>query len=98
MERAVRRFGSELPGGGLKKRNAHRSRRTDDVGDAPVLDDGLALEVLLVVVQEEQIAEIACCTLSVALEAVGEHDGRVASERPHVQLGRSSSDAMSAAE
>ena len=44
--------------------------------------------MVLLVVQEEHVAKIACCPLRVALESKGEDDRRLASERAEVQLGR----------
>ena len=44
--------------------------------------------MVLLVVQEEHVAQVACCLLRVALEAEGEDDSRLANERAQVQLGR----------
>ena len=73
---------------GLKERYAHRRCCEGDVGRAPVLCGGQTSEVVLLVVQEEHVAQIACCSLRVALESYSEDDCRLASERAQVQLGR----------
>ena len=44
--------------------------------------------MVLVVVHKEHVAQIACCSLRLALEAKGEDDRRLSSERAQVQLGR----------
>ena len=49
---------------------------------------GQASEVVPLVVQEEHVDQVACCSLRVALLAEGENDRRLASERALVQLGR----------
>ena len=73
---------------GAKERHAYRRGCEGDVGGAPVLCVWQASEVVLLVVQAEHVAKIACCSLRVALEAKGEDDRRLASERSEVQLGR----------
>ena len=44
--------------------------------------------MVLLVVQKEHDAQVACCSLRIDLETEGEDDRRLASERAQVQLGR----------
>ena len=73
---------------GAKEKHAYQRGCKGDVGGAPLLCGGQASEVVRLIVQEEHDAQVACCSLRVALETKGEDDLRLASERAQVQLSR----------
>ena len=87
VKSVVRMWGNVLPGGG-RKRGTRTEEGEKAMSAVRMYCAAVRPTLVLLVVQEEHVAQIACCSLRVAPDAKGENDRRLASERAQVQLGR----------